>query len=59
MKTNFIQTKDTNTANILKQIGFQLVNESNNVYTFLNSNQIVFSKKIDSSKISYTNQLNI
>lgn len=59
MKTNFIQTKDTNTANILKQIGFQLVNESNNVYTFLNSNQIAFSKKIDSSKISYTNQLNI
>lgn len=57
MKNNFIKTMDSNTANALKKLGFQMVNESNGVYVYLNSDKIQFSNDIDKSKIQYSNIL--
>ena len=48
---------DSNTANALKKLGFQMVNESNGVYVYLNSDKIQFSNDIDKSKIQYSNIL--
>ena len=57
MKTNFIKTMDSHTANILKKLGLQLVSESNNEFIYLNSDKIQFSNDIDKSKIQYSNIL--
>ena len=57
MKTNFIKTMDSHTANILKKLGLKLVSESNNEFIFLNSDKIQFSNDIDKSKIQYSNIL--
>ena len=57
MKTKFIKTMDSRTATILKKIGFQLVNESNGIFIFMNSDKIQFSNDIDKSKIQYSNIL--
>ena len=57
MKANFIKTMDSRTANVLKKIGFQLVNESNGIFIFMNSDKIQFSNDIDKSKIQYSNIL--
>ena len=55
--TNFIKTSHSSTAEILKNLGFQLVSESNGIYTFLNSEKISFSNDVDKTKIQYSNIL--
>lgn len=57
MKQNFIRTTDTSTATTLLRLGFQKVDESNGIYTFLNCNKLQFSEDIDKTKIQYTNML--
>lgn len=41
---NFLVTKNLESVAILKKMGFQLINESNGRYTFLNNKTIVFQK---------------
>ena len=43
----FLVTKNTESASILKKMGFRLVNEDNGKYTFLNNKTIVFQKLDD------------
>lgn len=57
MKQNFIRTTDASTATTLLRLGFQKVDESNGIYTFLNCNKFQFSEDIDKTKIQYTNML--
>lgn len=58
MKQNFIRTTDTSTSATLLKLGFQKVDESNGIYTFLNTDKLQFSEDdIDKSKIQYTNML--
>lgn len=56
MKHNFIKTTDVTTSESLKKLGFQVVNESNGIYIFLNTDKLQFSN-IDKSKIQYSNIL--
>ena len=56
---NFIKVFDQNTADKLIKLGFQLIDSSNNIYTFLNTEKIQFSSEIDSSKVKYSNILHI
>ena len=59
-KQNFIKTTDKGTADTLLSLGFQLVSQSGNVYTFLNQlqNNVVFSEA-EKKNIVYTNILNV
>lgn len=57
MKQNFIKTQDQSTATTLLKLGFQQVDFSNGIYTFLNTDKIRFSSDIDQSKIQYSNIL--
>lgn len=58
MNYNFIKTSDKATADKLLMYGLQLIDYSNNVYTFLNqqTNNFNFSN-IDVKKLVYTNTL--
>ena len=53
MKQQFIRCSDKDTIDKLKKLGFQLVEEKNNVAVFIND----MSKKMDfdKSKIAYSN----
>ena len=56
----FIKTTDQETANKLIFAGFQLVSQSDSVYTFLNQIPSNFSFDVaDKKKVAYTNTLNI
>ena len=55
MKQCFIRTTDEDTANQLKNEGFQLISKKGNVYTFMNKETPEF--KADNKKISYSNIL--
>lgn len=55
---NFIKTTDEHTANALMNIGFQIINESNGVWTFINSPKIVFDDQ-EVQNIAYSNVLNL
>lgn len=57
MKQNFIKTSDKHTADILLNLGFQQVDFSSGIYTFLNADKMQFSDDIDKSKIQYSNNL--
>ena len=57
MKQNFITTKDAHTATLLSQQGYQLVQNSNGIYVFLNTDKFRFSNDIDITKIQYSNML--
>ena len=57
MKQNFIKTSDSNIAAKLLYLGFQQIDVSNGIYTFLNTDKIQFSNDIDKSKIMYSNML--
>ena len=57
MKQNFITTKDAHTATLLSQQGYQLVQNSNDIYVFLNTDKFQFSNDIDITKIQYSNIL--
>ena len=59
MKQNFIKTSDETTAETLKKLNFQQVDFSSGIYTFLNTDKLMFSDDIDKSKIQYSNMLNI
>lgn len=59
-KTNFIVTKDEETANKLTVCGFRLVANMNGVYTFENKPPETMNfSDIDIKKIAYTNILTI
>jgi hypothetical protein len=57
MKYNFIRTQDIKVSEILKSLGFKLIDDTNGFYTFINDKSLKFSKDIDMSKIHYTNML--
>jgi hypothetical protein len=57
MKQNFIKTNDTSTATALLELGYQQVANSDGFITFINNDQLHFSKNIDKSKIQYSNIL--
>lgn len=57
MRENFIKTFDKTTSEKLLSLGFQKVDESNGIYTFLNNKTLLFSNDVDESKISYSNML--
>lgn len=60
MKQNFIKTTDSEIASKLLELGFQEVDNTNGIYTFLNTGMIQFSDNdIDKSKIQYSNMLSI
>ena len=54
---NFIRTTDKPTALLLEKLGFQKVDNSNQIYTFLNTAKLQFSNDIDKKKIQYSNIL--
>lgn len=54
-ETHFIRTTDVETKELLLKQGFQLINEENNSWTFLNSDKLVFAD----NKVTYTNILNV
>ena len=59
-KKNFIKTTDKETAERLISAGFQLISQSNGVYTFLNQPSQNFSvEDVDKTKMVYTNMLNV
>lgn len=54
----FIVVQDVNTANKLMSAGFNLVNQINNTYTFMNVIPKHFKfENIDIKKLAYTNVL--
>jgi hypothetical protein len=58
-KKNFIKTTDKETADKLISLGFQLVSQDGNIYTFLNQHMQNFNfEEADKKKIVYTNTLN-
>ena len=57
MRENFIKTIDKTTSEKLLSLGFQKVDESNGIYTFLNNKTLLFSNDVDESKILYSNVL--
>lgn len=57
MNENFIKTFDKTTSEKLLSLGFQKVDESNGIYTFLNNKTLFFSNGVDESKILYSNVL--
>lgn len=60
MKQNFIKTTDVSTAEKLSSLGFQRIDITDGIYTFLNSGKIQFSNDdIDKRKIQYSNMLSI
>lgn len=60
MKQNFIKTTDSETSKKLSALGFQKVDNTNGIYTFLNTGKIQFSDNdINKKKIQYSNMLSI
>ena len=59
-KQNFITTTDKETADKLISVGFKLVSQNGNVYTFLNQLPKNFNfDEIDKKKMAYTNMLSM
>ena len=60
MDKKFIKTTDVEVANKLIIVGFKLISQIGNVYTFLNDTpqHIVFDC-VDQSKIAYDNKLSL
>ena len=57
MKYNFIRTQDQKVAEVLKESGLKVIDESNGFFTFVNDQALKFSDDVDTSKIHYTNML--
>ena len=56
----FIKTTDAETANKLTTLGFRLVSQIGNVYTFWNeSPQMITFESIDYTKIAYDDKLSL
>lgn len=56
MDKNFIATTDKETAETLRQLGFQMIQDTGDRYLFLNCNQLNF-EGVDPEKITRTNML--
>jgi hypothetical protein len=57
---NFIMTTDKETADKLTFVGFQLVSQDGNIYTFLNQPPKNFSfDGVNKKKMTYTNMLSL
>jgi hypothetical protein len=57
---NFIKTTDTETANKLIALGFNLISHIGSVYTFLNETpQNLTFESVDKTKIVYDNKLSL
>ena len=57
---NFIKTTDTDTANKLIALGFNLISHIGTVYTFLNSpSKTLNFESVDKTKIAYDNKLSL
>lgn len=57
MGKKFIKVSDVETANLLTKLGFQLIDKTSGIYTFLNNITTKFSNDIDKSKVQYSNVL--
>ena len=57
MKYNFIRTQDKDTFKLLKDQGFQLIDDKNGFFTFVNDKTLKFDEGVDVSKVQYTNML--
>ena len=57
MGKKFIKVSDVETANLLTKLGFQLIDKTSGIYTFLNNTTPKFSNDIDKSKVQYSNVL--
>lgn len=57
MDEKFIVTTFPETAKVLESLGFELLQKSENQWTFLNNNKIVFSD--EAKDICYTNKINV
>lgn len=57
MSKKFIQTQDKHTATLLFDLGYQQIQNSNDIYIFLNTDSLQFSADIDINKLKYTNML--
>ena len=58
-KELFIKTKDEETRNVLIQEGFEMIDYSAGVWTFLNCPAKYNDTKVDSVKIVFSNMLNV
>lgn len=56
MNKAFIKTTDAETAEKLKNAGFQLLSQSGNIFTFENNSTLQFTSTGD-EKLVYTNKL--
>ena len=52
---NFIYTQDKETAEKLIKLGYNLIIQTGNSYTFENCNRLTFSEDIDKKKLVQTN----
>lgn len=52
---HFINTTDSQTAELLRSLGFQELPKSGNKWVFINDNKMVFSS--EDMKLHYTNNL--
>lgn len=53
---NFIQTKDAETADKLRSLGFPEIKNTNGMFTFVNCGALTFAdSNVDPDKIHYTN----
>ena len=60
MQTKFLKTTDVETATKLTTLGFRLVSQIGNVYTFLNETpQNMVFDSVDQSKIAYDNKISL
>ena len=60
MDKKFIKTTDTETVNKLLALGFQLVSNIGNVYTFLNeAPKSMLFEAVDTTRIVYDNKLSL
>ncbi len=57
MKQNFIKSSDFDTIEMLRNLGFQQIDEQNGVVTFINDKNLKFSNEVNTSKLQYTNML--
>lgn len=57
MNQKFIKSNDDETIELLRNLGFQQVNEQNGSVTFINDANLRFSKDLDQSKLHFTNIL--
>ena len=56
----FIKTTDIETANKLKALGFKMISDIGNVYTFLNDTpQKLNFDAVDKTKIAYDDKLSL